>query len=229
MLDVPVFTVGDGKLKLELCADNIVRVAYAKSAAFFTRASITAADKRCVPTQGTLTTSQTEAVIKTSRLTVHVDLASGAVDFRDEKDQPILAEKVGGGRSLTAATVQKEQTSNVRQEWQPNVDESLYGLGQHQQGLLDIKDYDLDFHQYNTEVFVPFLASSRGYGILWDNTSFTRFGDLAQPVQIPSVGYQTDGNLTGASTGSVNLQAQIQAPTTGDYPFYAHSSGPIQV
>ena len=25
---------------------------------------------------------------------------------------------------------------------------------------------------------VPFLVSSRGYGILWDNTSYTRFGDL---------------------------------------------------
>lgn len=229
VLDVPVFTVGDGKLKVELCADNIVRVAYAKSTAFFTRASVTAADKRCVPTKGTLVTSQTEAVIKTARLTVHVDLASGTVDFRDDKDQPILAEKAGGGRTLTAATVQKEQTSNVRQEWQPNADESLYGLGQHQQGLLDIKDYDLDFHQYNTEVFIPFLASSRGYGILWDNTSFTRFGDLGQPVQIPGVSYQTDGNLNGASSGSINLQTQIQAGVSGDYLFYAHSSGTIQV
>jgi alpha-D-xyloside xylohydrolase len=122
-----------------------------------------------------------------------------------------------------------EQTNNVRQEWQPNADESLYGLGQHQQGLFDIKDYDLDFHQYNTEVFIPFLASSRGYGILWDNASFTRFGDLAEPAAIPGVTYQADGNLTGASTGSINLQATIQAPTTGDYVFYAHSSGTIQV
>ena len=82
--------------------------------------------------------------------------------------------------------MQGESTTSVRQEWAPNTDESLYGLGQHQHGLIDIKNTDLDLHQYNTEVFIPYLVSSRGYGILWDNTSFTRFGDLGQPQPVPA-------------------------------------------
>ena len=47
----------------------------------------------------------------------------------------------------------------MRQEWQPERDESLYGLGQHQQGLLDIRVTDLDLRQYNTEI--TFRSSSR--------------------------------------------------------------------
>jgi len=36
-------------------------------------------------------------------------------------------------------------------------------------------------------------VSSRGYGILWDNTSFTRFGDLTDSVPLPG----TTGLLRG--------------------------------
>lgn len=62
----------------------------------------------------------------------------------------------------------------MQQQWEPNTDESLYGLGENQLGLLNIKGYDLDLWQHNGTDAVPFLVSSRGYGILWDNPSFTR-------------------------------------------------------
>ncbi|HZC39860.1 MAG TPA: glycoside hydrolase family 31 protein [Streptosporangiaceae bacterium] len=47
--------------------------------------------------------------------------------------------------------------------------ERLYGLGQHQHGLLDQKGAVIDLVQRNTEVSVPFLLSSRGYGFLWNH------------------------------------------------------------
>jgi alpha-D-xyloside xylohydrolase len=47
-------------------------------------------------------------------------------------------------------------------------DERLYGLGQHQHGLLDQKGAVIDLVQRNTEVSIPFLLSSRGYGLLWN-------------------------------------------------------------
>ncbi len=46
--------------------------------------------------------------------------------------------------------------------------ESFYGLGQHQNGRLDLKGCVIDLEQKNTEVSVPFLISSRGYGFLWN-------------------------------------------------------------
>ncbi len=163
-----------------------------------------------------------------------MDTTTGAVTFLDSKGTTVLAEQPGGGRTLTSATIQGEATHNVRQEWQPQSDESLYGLGQHQQGHFDIKGYDLDLHQQNSEVFIPYLVSSRGYGILWDNTSFTRFGDLGQPQHVPGVTYASGAGtpantVQGASSGSVNWQGMVTAPTTGDYEFFTYASGNVQL
>lgn len=47
--------------------------------------------------------------------------------------------------------------------------ERFYGLGQHQHGRLDQKGCVIDLLQMNTEVVIPFLVSSRGYGFLWNN------------------------------------------------------------
>jgi alpha-D-xyloside xylohydrolase len=47
--------------------------------------------------------------------------------------------------------------------------ERFYGLGQHQHGRLDQKGCVIDLLQMNTEVVIPFLVSSRGYGLVWNN------------------------------------------------------------
>jgi alpha-D-xyloside xylohydrolase len=52
--------------------------------------------------------------------------------------------------------------------------ERLYGLGQHVHGLLDQKGTVLDLAQRNSEVSIPFLMSSRGYGLLWNNPAIGR-------------------------------------------------------
>ena len=83
---------------------------------------------------------------------------------------------------MMPATVMGEATHHVRQQWEPYEGERLYGLGQHQQGLVDIKGTDLELRQYNGEIFIPLLVSSRGYGILWDNTSLSRFGRTEPPA-----------------------------------------------
>ena len=52
--------------------------------------------------------------------------------------------------------------------------ERLYGLGQHQHGLLDQKGAVVELIQRNTEVSIPFLLSSRNYGFLWNNPGIGR-------------------------------------------------------
>ncbi|MER7273937.1 TIM-barrel domain-containing protein [Dactylosporangium sp. NPDC000244] len=47
--------------------------------------------------------------------------------------------------------------------------EKLYGLGQHQHGRLDQKGCVIDLVQQNTQIAIPFVVSSRGYGLLWNN------------------------------------------------------------
>jgi alpha-D-xyloside xylohydrolase len=56
--------------------------------------------------------------------------------------------------------------------------EHYYGLGQQQQGALDLRDHQIRcWHDYSAiggeNVCVPFLVSSRGYGLIWDNPSKT--------------------------------------------------------
>jgi alpha-D-xyloside xylohydrolase len=226
-------SLGSGTLKVEVCADNVIRVAAAKDPTFFTRASLITAAKKCVPTSVSTTTDGNLTKLTTARLTVQIDNTTGAVTFLDPSGQTILAESTAGGRTLTATTVQGEATTSVRQEWVPNSDESLYGLGQHQQGLINIKGTDLDLRQYNTEVFIPFLVSSRGYGILWDNTSYTRFGDLTAAVPLPGVTglYAASGESGDVNPGSgtVNWSGTVTPTVTGDYTFRTYSSGTIQL
>jgi alpha-D-xyloside xylohydrolase len=53
-------------------------------------------------------------------------------------------------------------------------DERFFGLGQHRHGLLDQKGAIIDLFQRNAEVAIPFLVSSRGYGLLWNNPAVGR-------------------------------------------------------
>jgi alpha-D-xyloside xylohydrolase len=52
--------------------------------------------------------------------------------------------------------------------------ERIFGLGQHQTGLLDQKGAVIDLVQRNAEVTIPFLFSSRGYGLLWNSPATGR-------------------------------------------------------
>jgi alpha-D-xyloside xylohydrolase len=194
-----VVRVGDGFLKLEVCADDIVRVAYAKDQAFFARKSLAAQPKRCDGAQFEVTEAAGTATLATAKLRARIDLATGRIAFLDPSGAPVLEEK---GRTLMAATVQGEDTQHVRQEWLPHADEALYGLGENHLGLLNLKGYDLDLWQHNGTIVIPFLVSSRGWGILWDNTSFTRFGDLREFAPIPAEHLFDASGKRGGLTGS---------------------------
>ncbi len=52
--------------------------------------------------------------------------------------------------------------------------ERLYGLGQHQHGLLDHKGTVTDLVQRNSEVSIPVLLSDRGYLLLWNSPAVGR-------------------------------------------------------
>lgn len=215
----PTFSVAGGRLRIEVCTDEIVRVAFAQDDAFFARPSLMAAPKRCTSPVWKLTRTDRAASIVTAKLLVVVDLSTGRVEFHDQDGHLVLGERAGG-RSMVPATVAGERTHHVRQQWEPDRGEHLYGLGQHQQGLLDIKGADLELRQYNTEIFIPLLVSSRGYGILWDNTSLTRFGRTEPPAweEIP-----------GTANGAADWTRTLTATVAGDYRLRTYSAGDIKV
>ncbi|MBO7632100.1 MAG: family 31 glucosidase, partial [Lachnospiraceae bacterium] len=55
-----------------------------------------------------------------------------------------------------------------------NEGEKLFGMGQYQQPYLDLKGTTLELVQRNSQNSVPFLVSSLGYGLLWNNPAVGR-------------------------------------------------------
>jgi len=194
-------TADEGVLKVELCTASAVRVAYGRTREFITRRTLVAGERRCDLPPFDVETRSGHAVLTTSDLKVDVDLGSGQVSFLDKDGHPILVERKGG-RELVPATVQGEATSHARQVWEPVPGEGLYGLGQMQLGLMKINGFDLDLWQHNVSAVVPVLVSSAGYGILWDNTSYTRFGDLRPFEPIPADQLVDEAGERGALSGS---------------------------
>lgn len=62
-------------------------------------------------------------------------------------------------------------------EWQP--DEALYGLGSHEEGMLNLRGCHQYLYQQNMKAVVPVLVSTRGYGIMVDSCSYMTFHDDA--------------------------------------------------
>ena len=69
---------------------------------------------------------------------------------------------------------QDDGTYRLEQYFTAYDDERIHGLGQHLHGRFDQKSLVIDLVQRNTEVAIPFLHSSRGYGLLWNNPAVGR-------------------------------------------------------
>jgi alpha-D-xyloside xylohydrolase len=202
LADGVALKVGERRLEVRVCREDVVRVVYASPGPFFGRRSLVVVDGACRPTPFDVEQSAEAVSVKTKRLTARIDRASGALTFTDREGRPLLQEKKGGGKSIVPAQVMGDSTSHVQAEFEPAPGEALYGLGAHQNGLMNYAGRDVDMYQLNTVDVVPFLASSRGYGLLWDNTSHTRFGDPREPVPVPAARlFDAQGN-PGGLTGT---------------------------
>lgn len=208
--DGVVVAVGEGFVKLSVRSENVIHVQYARDKAFFSHTSISALRFMGEQTTWSLATDGGASVISTDKLQARIDPKTSAVSFLDRAGKVILAEKADG-RTMEPAEVQGEKTFHVRQRWEAPEDESLYGLLENQLGLIDIKNWDLDLWQHNGTAVTGFLVSSKGYGILWDNPSYTRFGDLSEAETIPAdCLVDNDGKAGGLSMGTFTPGGEMQ-------------------
>lgn len=54
-------------------------------------------------------------------------------------------------------------------KFESNDGEKIFGMGQYQQNYMDLKGCVLELAQRNSQITVPFMVSSLGYGMLWNN------------------------------------------------------------
>lgn len=120
--------------------------------------------------------------ISTSALVIIADLSSGAVSFLDIKGNVLVKERAVTGRSIWPVVFEGTALFGIKQVFDTSPDDAWYGLGQHQEDAYNYRGQQVYLFQNNTSVAVPFLLSAKNYGILWENYSLTKAGDV-RPYQ----------------------------------------------
>ncbi|KAA2240031.1 DUF5110 domain-containing protein [Chitinophaga agrisoli] len=210
---------GPRQVKLQVVTDKIIHVSAGPGENMATTPSLMAVVTGSPEVDWTSEEKNGEVILKTNALTATVSLGTGQVVFRDMAGNIILQEAAPNGPVFTPVTIDGKNLYRIRQAFASPADEALYGLGQPQTGVMNYKDQDVDLTQYNSIAAVPFLLSSRHYGILWDNYSITRFGDDRPYAQLGDLTlYDKDrqpGGLTATYTSAqqpdnIYLQRQEQ-------------------
>jgi alpha-D-xyloside xylohydrolase len=105
----------------------------------------------------------------------------------------------------------------IATRFEPHDGEKLHGMGQYQDGRLDLKGSVLELAQRNSQASVPFLHSSRGYGLLWNNPAIGRASLAANMTEfVADVSRQLDYWVTVGDTPSQLVERYAAA--TGTVP-----------
>jgi alpha-D-xyloside xylohydrolase len=148
-----------------------------------------------IATGYTVTEMPGHVVMSTGKAVADVDLATGAIAFRNLNGQTVFA--TSAPPLFRPASAEGVPFLSIVQQFNRGTDEGFYGLGQHQNGEMNYNGEDVLLAQHNMNVSIPFVLSTRNYGILWDNNSITRFGN---PAPYPLAGSTGDGlTVTGDS------------------------------
>ncbi|NLR80726.1 TIM-barrel domain-containing protein [Chitinophaga eiseniae] len=168
---------GARQIKLQVVSDRVIHVTATPGESFQGAPSLMAINKQGNSIQWDAAESTDNVTLSTASLIATVGLHTGEVRFSDKAGHIILQEQRGGGKTFTPVTIDQQSLYKIQQVFESPADEAFYGLGQHQTGVMNYKNQDVDLTQYNSVAAVPFVISNRNYGILWDNYSITRFGD----------------------------------------------------
>jgi alpha-D-xyloside xylohydrolase len=174
----------------------------------------------------TITVGDSHATLVQGELTVDVDFDRAAaypeplVTFsRTSSGAELLAEErehfwMPGARVFIG---NRSGAYEIHQQFKAYDGEKLSGMGQRTHGRLDLKGLTLDLVQRNAEVNIPFVLSSRGYGLLWNVPAVGRV-DFAQNVTRWQAGQarEIDYWFTAAPTPAAVLGRYADA--TGHVP-----------
>jgi alpha-D-xyloside xylohydrolase len=116
------------------------------------------------------------ATIKNGKITAIVNHEKwetpGRISFYNERGELLLKEICRSGALKFQARVFKPIIGGDHKlivSFEGNADEKIYGMGQYQQEIFDLKGTTLELAHRNSQASVPFLFSSKGYGFLWHN------------------------------------------------------------
>lgn len=229
---------GDAKLvRLEVIGPKIIRVSATAEEQFADKPSLIIVPQTPLPKEAFQVSSHEDVVcVQTSAICAYIQKSTGRVWFTDLQGKEILAEQAQGSKTFhpyaceqtvwthSAGNTTKDDNSvgyndqanptkytgwTTRVVFDSPADEAFYGLGQHQADEWNYKGRNEELFQYNTKVSIPFVVSSRNYGVLYDSYSLMRFGnpkDYSQLQELFTL-YDKEGRA-GALTGTYSAPGQ---------------------
>ena len=116
---------------------------------------------------------------------VRIDDATGLVTFLNNDGEVLLSETGAPMLDPRSDEVNKGKL-RIAQRWQLQEDEDIYGLGQLRDEAMSWRGRDMELWNHNTYIAIPYITSSRGYGLYWDNAGKSRFTDNSEGMQFQS-------------------------------------------
>ena len=140
--------------------------------------------------------------VKLKGIRVTYNKQTDQLTFFDGKGKKILEEVASTGRVLSNSQLAdgNNRWSDVSQSFVSPTDEFLFGTGQFQDGYLNIRGLTRRLTQVNTQIAVPFMLSSKGYGLLWNNYGLTDFNPSTNSAVLQ--GTDEQGNVIEVNTTS---------------------------
>ncbi len=129
----------------------------------------------CSPVHFDFVQDANSATLRTAQLQVSLRLATGQLTYLDAAGHTLLSESDRLTRVYTPDVINGEKVYHVSDRFMPTPTEGFYGLGQHQNGVFDYRGNVVELAQANTDVAVPLLISTNGYGIMWNTASHSWF------------------------------------------------------
>lgn len=184
-----------GKIRIAPQSSSIIRISYTQKDRFSDSQGI-GVNKQESYADWTYRFDEKEILLSTELLAVRISRETASISYYDSTGKLLLTEKAENSKCLEPfhvyktvidehASVKKVDTpdgtkniiesaaqkfdrelyhTTVFWEWQD--DEVLYGLGQQDDGVLNLRGTVRYLHQANMKIAVPMLLSTKGYGIL---------------------------------------------------------------
>ena len=201
-------------VRLQVITDRIIRVISVPDGAFPQEESLMAVAQSGPIPDFKVEESDEAVTVITASIKAAVSLRTGEVVFSDPAGKMILAEKQGGGKSFIPVKIKDESYYAVRQQFESPDNEALFGLGANQTSNMNLKGKDADLFQYNTIAVVPFIISNRNYGLLWDNNSRTKFGDIREYSELSAMKLYNSAGSEGGLTATYSNRNDNNAVVT---------------
>lgn len=164
------FAMQNGTMNITVCTPTIIRVWCTPGATFGNKDFTVVSKTAWAPAAFAVTEPTGQVQIATSALAVSVNKSTGAVTYTDQSGSLIALNR--GNDMATSATF-SDAPYSFTTPFAIASSEAIYGLGQYEHDssiTYNGRNVTLYPQQYTSVYVIPFAVSSKGYGILWDNS-----------------------------------------------------------